>query len=89
MIRPGYISICEIFGHPKWYEFRLNTCTSCISQSRRRFGGRGESDSENSEAIEDDYIEDDVPENVDEEDDGEDLLADGFEEYVVYMHAYY
>jgi hypothetical protein len=50
-------------------------------QSQRRFGGRGESDSEDSEAIEDDRIDDD-PEDIEEDDDGEDLLADGFEAYV-------
>ena len=47
-------------------------------QSQRRFGGREDSDSELSEAIEDDRI-DDEPEDIDEDDDGEDLLADGFE----------
>jgi hypothetical protein len=39
-----------------------------------------------SEAVEDDRIEDNS--DIDEEDDGEDLLADGFEAYVPAMLAH-
>ena len=66
----------------KWYEC-IQYMYALFSQSQRRFGGRGESDSENSEAVEDDFVDDDIRDAVDEDDDGEDLLADGFEKYVI------
>ena len=38
--------------------------------------------------MEDDFIEDEIPEGVDEDDDGEDLLGDGFEKYVIPLMYY-